>query len=121
MGNHLNIRKLVAEEFKKEFRKLNGRQPLDEAVLKLRKNFELNAIQSKINAWIDEKEGINEQQVLRKYHRNNLRYLTRYFSETLTNQLKSSKLTLTEGLKDQQLIQTTIKIFKQNPQCNVYH
>ena len=121
MPARLNVRKLITEEFKKEFRRINGRQPLDQAVIGLRSLFDLRDIQSKVDDAISEKKDEKDQNVLRKYHRNNLRYLTKYFAEILTNQLKSSKISLREGLKDQKLIGTIVKTFKNNPQCKVYH
>ncbi len=121
MGGYLNVRKLASSEFKKEFRKLHGREPLDEAVGYFKNKIDLSSVQQVVDNQIAEKPDPSEATVIRKYHRNNLRYLARYFAETFSNQLKSAKLTVNEGLHQKDVIEHTIKTFKSNPQCKVYH
>ena len=121
MGSHLSVRRIVTEEFKKEFRKLYGRQPLDQVVDVLKRRFDLKEIQSKVDHFITEKTEHKEVMVVRKYHRNNLRYLAKYFAETLNNQLKSAKVTIHEGMLRKDVVDDTMKTFKSNPQCKVYH
>ena len=121
MGDHLNVRRILTEEFKKEFRRLSGGQYFGITLPYLKKLFDIRAVQERIDEALDKKEDPQEKSTLRKYHRNNLRYLAKYFAETLSNQLKSSGVSLAEIMRDDSILKTTLKTFKSNPQCKVYH
>jgi hypothetical protein len=117
MGVKLNVRRVVTEEFKREFRRLNGPEREDKLFSVLKKQFDLKEVQLKVDATMEE----NSEEAIRKYHRNNLRYLAKYYAVTLHNQLKSSEVTLSTGVRDKTLLKHALKVFKSNPQCQVYH
>ena len=117
MGANLNVRKIVTEEFKKEFRRLSGNQLFDRALPMLKKQFDFRAIQEVMDTAI----AASGEEPLRKYHRNNLRYLAKYYAQTLNHQLNSAKMNLKRGMRDEKLLAETLKVFKSNPQCKVYH
>ncbi len=117
MATKLNVKKVITQEFKKEMRRLGGHQPFDKIIPVLREQFDLNSVQRLVDTAMAEKEA----ETMRKYHRNNLRYLAKYYAQTLHNQLKSIKLDTLSGLKDEKLLKDTLKVFKSNPQCKVYH
>ena len=117
MGATLNIRKVVTEEFKKEFRRLDGNQPFERILPILKKQFDLRGVQQRVNKEMAEKEG----EAIYRYHRNNLRYLAKYYAQTLHNQLASAKKGIHQGLQDKKLLADAHKVFKANPQCKIYH
>lgn len=120
MAKPLNIRRILTEEFKREFRSIHGYKHIDQSIGLLKSKFDLPLVQRTVNEVLSNKKE-PEAEALRKYHRNNLRYLAKYFAQTLNNQLSSAKVSIKDIAKHQDLLDTAVRIFKTNPQCQVYH
>jgi predicted ribonuclease toxin of YeeF-YezG toxin-antitoxin module len=117
MAQSLNIRKVVTEEFKKEFRRIHGYEFIDQSLSLLKSQFDLRKVQLQVA----EEIGLENGEIKRKYHRNNLRYLAKYFAQVLSNQLKSANSSLADIRNQPELLKIAVKTFKQNPQCAIYH
>ncbi len=112
MAGSLNIRKLVTEEFQKEWIRLNGKKLHPSKLATTRDNFNLRAVHEGVNALIEAEE---DNQAIRNYHKLNLRYLAKYFALTLSNQVKANS---DHSFKD--ILSQAIKVLHGNPQYNIY-
>ncbi len=110
MSNYLNIRKLVTEEFQKEWVSAFGRKLAGTKYTLLKDQFNIRQIQIEVDNLIQQAD---DPEAIRKYHRLNLRYLAKYFASTLVNQVKANddfKASLLQSLT----------VFKSNPQYTIY-